>query len=135
MDSKPAVLADVLAGLVTVSQFATLQQILQVMDSNFAVSVSIVKFSCWKPCMNTSILLCGSLFVVSRFFTCVFVCLFVCLWFIYDAVSSYGCGISTVMWSFSGLFLCTLVYLRMLSQGKRPLEDVGIDKGITLRCK
>lgn len=30
MDSKPAVLADVLAGLVTVSQFATLQQILQV---------------------------------------------------------------------------------------------------------
>lgn len=46
MDSKPAVLADVLAGLVTVSQFATLQQILQVMDSNFAVSVSIVKFSC-----------------------------------------------------------------------------------------
>jgi hypothetical protein len=38
MDSKPAVLADVLAGLVTVSQFATLQQILQVTDSNFAVS-------------------------------------------------------------------------------------------------
>jgi hypothetical protein len=37
MDSKPAVLADVLAGLVTVSQFATLQQILQVTDSNFAV--------------------------------------------------------------------------------------------------
>lgn len=37
MDSKPAVLADVLAGLVTVSQFATLQQILQVMENNFAV--------------------------------------------------------------------------------------------------
>lgn len=45
MDSKPAVLADVLAGLVTVSQFATLQQILQVMDRNFAVSVRIVTFS------------------------------------------------------------------------------------------
>jgi hypothetical protein len=46
MDSKPAVLADVLAGLVTVSQFATLQQILQVMNSNSAASVRIVMFSC-----------------------------------------------------------------------------------------
>lgn len=35
VDSKPAVLADVLAHLVTVSKFATLREILQVICSNF----------------------------------------------------------------------------------------------------
>ena len=40
MDSKPAVLADVLARLVTVSKFATLQEILQVIYSNFTVVVN-----------------------------------------------------------------------------------------------
>jgi hypothetical protein len=38
VDSRPAVLADVLAGLVTVSQFVTLQQILQVRTISFAVA-------------------------------------------------------------------------------------------------
>jgi hypothetical protein len=38
VDSKPGVLADVLAAMVTVSQFVTLQQILQVRASSFAVS-------------------------------------------------------------------------------------------------
>ena len=44
MDSKPAVLADVLAHLVTVSKFATLQEILQVIYSNFTV---LVNCSCY----------------------------------------------------------------------------------------
>ena len=44
MDSKPAVLADVLAHLVTVSKFATLQEILQVIYSNFTV---LVNYSCY----------------------------------------------------------------------------------------
>jgi hypothetical protein len=50
MDSKPAVLADVLADLVTVLQFATLQEILQVIHCYRIVNFrkpKLLNFAVW----------------------------------------------------------------------------------------
>jgi hypothetical protein len=79
VDCKPTVLADVLAGLVTVAQFVTLQQILQVLDQY------ILLFHLSKVLMSGSLYEYVTLRVIipnMKF------CVFVYMWLIHDTVSS-----------------------------------------------